>query len=231
MHSPEVYSNLRGIVQTLNINKDIIHIYIQENYLMKHSMRYIIISLIGIFLIAGCSRQPLQEINAAKTAVDSIISEGAEKYMPDEAKKLNDNLNKAMDEVKAQDSKIFKNYSKAKDLLVNVKAEAEAINSKLPARKEEAKKDAIAAIEAAKAAVDETKSLLTKTSKGKGPSAANETISTDIKNLEDSLKELQVQIDREDYLTIAFKAGEIRSKASELSTLLKQTPAIPEKKK
>jgi len=72
---------------------------------------------------------------------------------------------------------------------------------------------------------------LTKASKGKGPGAANETISTDIKNLEDSLKELQVQIDREDYLTIAFKAGEIRSKASELSTLLKQTPAIPEKKK
>jgi len=64
-----------------------------------------------------------------------------------------------MDEVKAQDSKIFKNYSKAKELLVNVKAEAEAINSKLPARKEEAKKDAIAAIEAAKAAVDATKSL------------------------------------------------------------------------
>jgi len=86
MHSPEVGIYLRGIVQTVNINKYIIHIYIQENYLMKHSMRYIIISLIGIFLIAGCSRQPLQEINAAKTAVDSIISEGAEKYMPDDAK-------------------------------------------------------------------------------------------------------------------------------------------------
>ena len=197
---------------------------------MKHSMRYIMISLIALFFIAGCSKQPLQEINAAKTAVDSIISEGAEKYLPDDAKKLNDNLNKTMDEVKAQDEKIFKNYSKAKEMLVNVKAEAEAINSKLPAKKEEAKKDAIAVIEAAKAAMDETKALLAKGSRGKGPDAANETISADIKDLEDSFKELQVQIEREDYLTIASKAGEIRNKASELSTLLKQPPAKTEKK-
>ena len=66
---------------------------------------------------------------------------------------------------------------------------------------------------------------------GKSPNAANETISADIKNLEDSFKELQGQVDREDYLTIASRAGEIRNKASELSTLLKQPPAKTEKKK
>lgn len=198
---------------------------------MKHSVRYIMISLIGIFLFAGCSGQPLQEINAAKAAVDFVISEGAEKYLPDDAKKLNDNLTKAVDEVKAQDAKILKNYSKAKAMLVNVKAEAEAVNSKLPAKKEEAKKDAISAIEAAKAAMDETKTLLVKGLRGKDPGAANETISADINNLEDSLKELQVQIDREDYMTIASRAGEIRNKAAEISTLLKQAPAKTEKNK
>jgi uncharacterized lipoprotein YajG len=199
---------------------------------MKLSMRYIMIGLIALFFITGCSKQPLQEINAAKTAVDSIISEGAEKYLPDDAKKLNDDLNKAIDEVKVQDAKIFKNYSKAKEMLVNVKTEAEELNSKLPAKKEEAKRDAIVAIEAAKAAMDVTKALIAKASRENAPNAANENISADIKNLEDSFKELQVQIDREDYLTIASKAGEIRDKASELSTLLKQqTPAKTEKKK
>jgi len=198
---------------------------------MKHGMRCIMIGLIALLFIAGCSKQPLQEINAAKAAVDSIISDGAEKYLPGDAKKLNDDLNKAMDEVKVQNEKIFKNYSRAKEMLANVKAEAEAINSKLPAKKEEAKKDAIAAIEAAKAAVDEAKALTAKASRGKGPNEVNNTISADIKNLEDSFKELQGQIEREDYLTIASRAGEIRNKASELSTLLKQTPAKTEKKK
>jgi len=226
-NSPGVETNLRGIVQILNTNENIIHIYIQENYFMKHSMRYIMTGLIALLFIAGCSKQPLKEINDAKTAVDSIISEGAEKYLPDDAKKLNDNLNKAMDEVKVQDAKIFKNYGKAKEMLVNVKAEAEAIYSKLHAKKEEAKKDAIAAIEDAKTAMDETKALIVKAARGE----ATETISADIKNLEDSFKDLQAQIDREDYLTIASKAGEIRNKASELSTLLKQTPEKTEKKK
>lgn len=194
---------------------------------MKHGMRYIMLGLIALFFITGCSKQPLQEINAAKAAVDSIISDGAEKYLPDDAKKLNDDLNKAMDEVKVQNEKIFKNYSRAKEMLVNVKAEAEAINSKLPAKKEEAKKDALAAIEAAKAAIDNAKILVAQAARG----SANETISTDIKDLDDSFKELQTQVDREDYLTIASRAGEIRHKASELSTLLKQTPAKTEKKK
>ena len=73
MHSPGVGIYLRGIVQILNINKNIIHNYIQEKYFMKHSRRYIMISLIALFFIAGCSKQPLQEINVAKTAVDSAL--------------------------------------------------------------------------------------------------------------------------------------------------------------
>jgi len=198
---------------------------------MKHSMRYIMITLIVISFIAGCSNQPLQEINAAKTAVDSLISEGAEKYLPEDAKKINDDLNKAMAEVKAQDAKMFKNYGKAKEMLTAVKASAEAVNAKLPAIKEGARKDAIAAMENAKKAIDEVKTLLEKTSSGKGANADNEAVSAGVKNLEDSFKELQMQVDREDYLSIASKAGEISNKTSELSALIKQTPAKTEKKK
>ncbi|PKL52305.1 MAG: hypothetical protein CVV37_01930 [Nitrospira bacterium HGW-Nitrospira-1] len=198
---------------------------------MKQSIRYIMISLIAVFFITGCSKQPLQEINAAKAAVDSLISEGAEKYLPEDAKKINDDLNKAMHEVKAQDAKIFRNYGKAKEMLANVKAEAEAIKATLPAKQEETKKNAIAAMEEAKAAMDAARAVFEKASRGKGSKAADETISAEMKTLEDSLKELQIQVDRGDYLTITSKAGEIRNKASELSTLLKQTPAKAEKKK
>lgn len=198
---------------------------------MKQNIRYIVISLIAIVFITGCSKQPLQEINTAKAAVDSIISEGAEKYLPDDAKKINDDLNKAMDEVKAQDAKTFKNYENAKKMLAVVKTEAESLNAKLPVKKEEARKDAITAMEDARTAMDAAKTLVEKASKGKTPTAANETISADIKTLEDSFRELQVQVDREDYLTIASKAAEIKSKASELSTHIQQPTVKTEKKK
>ena len=195
---------------------------------MKESIRYIVISLIAVFFISGCSKQPLQEINDAKAAVDFIVSEGAEKYLPEDAKQINEDLNKALDEVKVQDAKIITNYGKAKEMLASVKAEAEMVSAKLPAKQEEAKKDAITALEEAKAAMDALAALSEKT---KGAKAASETISAEIKNLEDSLKELQAQVDREDYLTIASKAAEIRDKAANLSTLLQQAPAKTEKKK
>jgi len=198
---------------------------------MKHSLRYIVMTLSVVFFIPGCSKQPLQEINAAKAAVDSIISEGAEKYLPADAKKINDDLKKAMDEVNAQDAKIFKNYGKAKEMLAAVKTEAESINSKLPEKMEEAKKAAITAMKDAKTAIDEIKALLEKASKGKGPKAASITIIAEVNYIEDSFKELQMHVDREDYVTISAKADELRNMASEWSALLKQPQAKTEKKK
>jgi len=198
---------------------------------MKQNMRYIMISLITVFFITGCSKQPLQEINAARSAVDSVISEGAEKYLPDDAKKINDAFNKAMDEVKAQDAKIFKNFAKAKEMLAAVKTEAAAVNSKLPATKEGAKKVAISEMENAKTAIEATRALFEKTSREKNPKASVETFRAEVKNLEDSFKELQAQVEREDYLTIASKAAEIRDKASKLSALIKQTAVKTGKKK
>ena len=197
---------------------------------MKQGMRYIMLGLIAVFFIAGCSKQPLREINDAKSAVDSIMSDGAEKYLPDDAKKINDDLNKAMEEVKAQDAKIVKNFDKAKEMLAAVKTEAEAVNSKLPAIKEEAKKGAISEMENAKTAIEATRALFEKTSRKKDLKSSVETFRAEVKNLEDSFKELQAQVEREDYLTIASRAAEIRDKASELSTLIKQTPAKTAKK-
>jgi ABC-type transporter Mla subunit MlaD len=198
---------------------------------MKQNMRYIIISIFAIFLITGCSKQPLQEINAARSAVDSVISEGAEKYLPEDAKKINDAFNKAMDEVKAQDAKIFKNFDKAKEMLAAVKTEAGVIAANLTVKKEEAKKDAIAAIEDAKTLLDTTKELLEKNSGRKGSKAANESILAEVKNLESSFKELQLLVEREDYLMAISQAGEIRNKASELSTFIQQSYTKTEKKK
>ena len=198
---------------------------------MKKSMPYLLIVLLTVFFMYGCSNQPLQEINAAKSAVDSVVSEGAEKYLPDDTRKINDDLLKAMDEVKAQDTKFFKNYARAKELLAAVRLEAEALNAKLPVKKEEAKTAAISAMGEARAAMDEANTLFQKAPRGNDPNGADETVSIELKNIEDSFQELQMQIEREDYLTIASRAAEIKSKASELSALIKQLPAKAEKKK
>lgn len=198
---------------------------------MNLSMHHILLSLIAVLFISGCTKQPLQEISDTKSAVDTIMSEGAEKYLPDETKNINDALNKAIDEVKAQDAKIFRNYEKAGRMLAAVRAEAEAMNAQLSVKKEESKKEAIALMEEVKTLIDATKALTEKTSSGKKPKVVDEPVASEMKNLETSFRELQVLLDREDYLTAISHVAEIKQKASAVSTLIKQSPTHAVKKK
>ncbi len=185
-------------------------------------MRYLIVGLMAMFLFVGCAQQPTKEINDAKAAVDAVVAEGAEKYAQADAKKLNDDLAAAMSEIKAQDGKMMKNYSKAKEALAKVKADAEALKTGLAAKKEEAKQNAITAQGAAKTAINDAKALLAKAPKGKGSKADIEAMKADVKGLEESLPEVQKLVDTEDYSAAAEKANAIKDKASAVSDQIKQ---------
>jgi len=189
---------------------------------MKKSTIMVLVFVMAGLLLVGCGKQPAEEINAAKSAVDAVITEGAEKFAPEDAKKLNDDLTAALDEVKIQDSKTMKNYSKAQEMLAKVKADAEALRTNLPMKKEEAKNNALAAQEAAKTAIEEAKKLLAKAPKGKGSIADIEAMKADVKGLEDSLLEVQASVDSEDYAAASEKAKGIQEKAAEVSSQITQ---------
>jgi hypothetical protein len=189
---------------------------------MKNTLKFLALSMVTIFLLAGCAKQPTEEINAAKASVDSAIAEGAEKYAAEDAKKLNDSMQAAQDEIKVQDGKTFKNYAKAKELLVKVKADAEALKAGLAAKKEEAKKNALAAQEAAQASVIEAKALLAKAPKGKDSKADLEAFEADLKGIEDSLTEVKSANDSEDYSAAIEKSNAIKEKAAAISDQIKK---------
>jgi hypothetical protein len=187
---------------------------------VKGTLRNIILGLLLASLCAGCSKQPVQEINAAKSAVDAAVSEGAEKYSPAESQKVNEELAAAMIEVRAQDARFFRDYKRAKEMLLKVKADADNIKAGLNAKKAEAEKKAMAAFESAKAAVDDVKSGVTKMPKRL--SRETEAIFADIKGLDESLSEVQRLIRTEDYLTASDRAGAIKAKAAGISEEIRQ---------
>jgi len=192
---------------------------------MKSILKYVAVSMITIFLFAGCAQQPTEEINAAKAAVEAVMAEGAQKFTAEEAKLLNDTLQSAQDEVKVQDDKIFKNYTKAKELLAKAKADAETLKVTVAAKKEEAKNNAVAAQDAAKASVAEAKALLEQAPKGKGSQADIEALKADLQGLEDSLAEAQKAADSEDYSTAVEKANTIKEKSDAISGQIKEAMA------
>ncbi len=189
---------------------------------MKARLRYLVLGLVSMFLFVGCSKQPTDEINSAKSAVDTVVVEGV-KYALEDTKKLNDDLSAAMNEIKTQDSKLFKNYSKAKEMLAKAKSDAEALKAGLPEKKEQAKQNALASQNTAKTLLDEAKTLLlSKAPRGKGTKADIEAMKADIKGLEESLIDVQKLIDTEDYALASDKANTIKDKAVSVSDQIKQ---------
>ncbi len=189
---------------------------------MKSLFRVITLGLLITFFFAACAKQPTQEMDNAKSAVETVKKAGAEIYAKDEFKKLNDDLTAALDEVTAQSKKLFKGYGKAKEMLANVKTEADNLVPTIAQRKEEAKKAALAAQPEAAAAVAEAKAYLKKAPKGKGTRADIEAFTADLKALEGSLLEVQKAIDAEDYYGAADKAKAIKEKAAGISDQIKK---------
>ncbi|NCO68131.1 MAG: hypothetical protein COY75_11095 [Nitrospirae bacterium CG_4_10_14_0_8_um_filter_41_23] len=183
---------------------------------MKSVLRYSILGLVLVLIfVVGCSKPPTEELNSAKSAVDAVAPE-ASKYVAEDVKKLNDDLQAAQNEIDA------KNYKKAKEILIKVKADADTLKATLPQKKEQAKNNAITAQDAAKTAVADAKALLTKAPKGKGSRADIEAMKADIKGLEESLPELQNLIDAEDYAVATEKANAIKEKAATVSDQINQ---------
>lgn len=189
---------------------------------MKKFEKLFVMGLVIAFLFAGCAKQPTQEIEDAKAAVEAVSKEGGDIYAKDELKKLNDDLQAALNEVDAQAKKFFKKYGTAKEMLAKVKTDAEAVKALIPARKEEAKKNALAAQEEARVAVEEAKALLEKAPKGKGTKADIEAMKADLKGLQDSLVEVQAAIDKEDFFGAKDKATAIKDKAVAISDQVKK---------
>lgn len=188
---------------------------------MKSILKYGVVSMVAIFLFAGCAQQPTQEISSAKAAVEAVMAEGAQKFAAEEAKQLNDAMQAAQDEIAVQDAKLFKNYTKAKTLLAKATADAETLKVTVAAKKEEAKKEAVAAQDAAKASVAEAAALLEQAPKGKGSMADIEALKADLKGIEDSLAEVQGAVDSEDYSTAVEKANAIKEKSAAISDQVK----------
>ncbi len=188
---------------------------------MKNVLKFMALAMVVVFVLAGCGKQPTEEMNAAKTSIDAFIADGAEKYDAAGAKGLNDAMQAAQDEIKVQDAKFFKDYKKAKELLVKAKADADKLKTELAAKKEEAKKNALAGQETAIAAVAEAKALLDKAPKGKGSQADIEAFKADLKGIEDSLAEVKTAVDSEDFNAAIEKANAIKDKATAISDQVK----------
>lgn len=187
-----------------------------ENFPPRGLLISLLTGIVLLMLFSGCAQQPVEEINAARTAVDSAAGEGSEKYAPADARRINAEMAAALNEVKVQEAKLFRDYKKATVMLNRAKADADAVKASLPARKEEARKKAVASVEAAITAVDEAKNVIVSMA-GKSVKNGAEAIGADVKGLDETLADILRFMKQEDYIAADEKASALRGKAEDIA--------------
>ncbi len=185
-------------------------------------VRVVVLGLLVLAFLVGCGSKPQKEIDDTTAAANAVIQEGLGKYSPEDEKKVKDALAAADQEIKVQEGKTFKSYDKAKQLLADAKKIADEQKAALPAKKEKAKQDAVAAMDAAKASLADAKKILAQAPKGKGTAADIEALRGDVKGAEEMLPEVQGLIDKEDYSAAMAKANAIKEKAAGVADQVKK---------
>jgi CHASE3 domain sensor protein len=174
---------------------------------MRKTKGFLFVVLGAAVMLAGCSKQPAQEMQAAHAAVNRVMAEGAEQFTPEDARRLREQENAARAEVKHQDSRFIKRYGKARDQLVEVVRYAAQLEPVLAAKKEEARMYAQAALTAAEQAL----------AAKRGQS-------------DDALAEVHALMKAQDYSAARDKANTIRDRA-EASHVAKAPAHAPSKKR
>ncbi len=169
-------------------------------------------------LIAGCAQPPTDQINAAEQAVKDAQASGAATYVANDYAKVEGLIGALKMEVSDQDAKfaLLRDYGKAEQLAAAAKAEGERVKTEAIKKMEEAKAAAMQAHQVAQEAVKSTLALVAKAPAGKDR-AALESIKTDAEALKASLNEVQMMIDKADYLGAQTKAKAIQDKSQSVS--------------
>jgi hypothetical protein len=182
-------------------------------------MRHVLVAVLSAWVLAaGCAQPPADQINAAEQAVRDAQQSGAATYAANDYAKVEGLLTAMKQEVADQDAKfaLLRDYGKAEQLAATTKAEAERVKADASKKMEEAKFAATQAQHGAEAAVQSTLELVSRAPAGKDR-AALESIKTDAQALKASLNDVQLMLDKSDYLGAQTKAKAIREKAEAVS--------------
>lgn len=183
------------------------------------NMRHVLLPVLcTVVLVGGCAQPPADQINGAEQAVKDAQQSGAATYVANDYAKIEGLMAALKKEVADQDAKfaLLRDYGKAEQLAATTKAEAERVKADAVQKMEEAKSAAIQAQQAAQETVKSTLMLVAKAPAGKDR-AALESIKTDAEALKASLNDVQMMIDKADYLGAQTKAKAIQEKGQAVS--------------
>jgi len=189
---------------------------------------WVLFAVMGLsLLLSGCASAPTEEITATTEALKAIETPDVNTYAPDSLKAAQDELNKALAEVKVQDEKfaLTRDYKPAVALLKSAKELVEKAKTDAQANKAQAKADAEAAIAALPPIMEEATAMLAKAPRGKDTKADLEAMQNDLKLAEEAAAEANNAMFTEQYKDALAKANTAKEKAMAITEQVKAARA------
>jgi len=180
------------------------------------------LALLLVLGLTACAKLPQEQVTAAQSAMDSANAAEASTYAADELSKAQASMDQANAEIKAQESKFFKSYKKANEMLAQAKADADAAAAAAAAGKEQVKQEADAAMTAAQSALDAAEQAVAGAPKSKDRKADIEAMQSDVETLKGVLAEAHTAFDGGDYNGAKQKAEQVSNEAASIQNDIAQ---------
>ncbi|MBN2319988.1 MAG: hypothetical protein JXR49_12960 [Acidobacteria bacterium] len=171
-----------------------------------------------IILLSGCSSAPTEEIKATTDALESIETPDINTYAPESLAAAQDEMNKALAEVKTQEEKfaLTRDYKQSVALLKSTNELVEKAANEAQANKAKAKADAETALAELPLILQEASDLLAKAPKGKDTKADLEAMQNDLKLAEENAVEANNAMAAEKYPDALAKSRTAKEKSSSI---------------
>jgi hypothetical protein len=192
-----------------------------EGIVMKQNRSHrVTVGLAGVMILVttGCAQPPTDQLEAARKAVEMAQAAGASEYAKEDFAKLEEQFALAKDELAKQEQalSVFRSYSEANKMLIQVVNTSGPVSVKAAQNKEAGKMAALNMEKEAQHVVASAKDLMAKAPSGKDR-AALEAIKQEVAGLDTSLNAVHQLIEKGDYLGAEIQAKALKEKGAALS--------------
>ncbi len=180
-----------------------------------------------LFQLWGCEDSPKPQISETQQILEDARQSGAGEAAPELLREAENYFQDAINELQVQDDQfsLFRDYSKAEELLEKTKVAASQAKTKVQAQidlnaeqvgKDTAgeKEDVIRAITEARSMVGKAKELLIQAPPGKDVELVLQMMENDLHTAESMLAEIPAELNPQDYAMVKEKAGKAHDVAS-----------------
>ena len=179
------------------------------------------IAVLGLAVVlASCGKVPQAKIDATVASIDSVKVLGADVYVPEAFKAIQDSMNVVNQVVEVNKSKLFKSYKKAEKMLVIVDQMVADTKVKTEVKKAEVKAETETLLTEVKGLVEQNTVLLAKAPRGKEGRMALEAIGADVQIINLLVTEAEKLLTDGSYMDANTKIKLAKEKATSIKTEL-----------